>query len=91
MNSAVRAQSQALEIVQRDFAIAKLNGKFYGVELKQVELDTFIDWARKVPYFQTLHRTYSADASLSDWVMLMLKDLEKSQALEFQEKMLVNV
>ena len=37
MNSVVRSQSQALEIVQRDFAIAKLNGKFYGVELKQVE------------------------------------------------------
>ena len=70
---------------------AKVLLKYKLLELKQVELDTFIDWASKVPYFQTLHRTYSADASLSDWVMLMLKDLEKSQALEFQEKMLVNV
>ena len=70
---------------------AKVLLKYKLLELKQVELDTFINWASKVPYFQTLHRTYSADASLSDWVMLMLKDLEKSQALEFQEKMLVNV
>ena len=70
---------------------AKVLLKYKLLELKQVEQDKFIAWASKVRYFQILHRTYSADTAISDWVMLMLKDLERSQALEFQGQMLVNV
>ncbi len=70
---------------------AKVLLKYKLLELHQIEQDKFIDWASKVRYFQILHRTYSADTPITDWVMLMLKDLERSQALEFQGNMLVNV
>lgn len=70
---------------------AKVLLKYKLLELHQIEQDKFIDWACKVRYFQILHRTYSADTPIKDWVMLILKDLERSQALEFQEQILVNV
>ena len=37
MSLTIQTQFQALEILQLAFAIAKLNGKFYGVEQSQVE------------------------------------------------------
>lgn len=70
---------------------AKVLLKFKLLELHQIEQDKFIDWASKVPYFQILHSTYSADILIQDWIMSMLKDLERSKALAFQEHMLVNL
>lgn len=70
---------------------AKVLLKFKLLELHQVEASKFIEWAIKVPYFQILHKTYGEEMSLQDWVMTLLKDLEKSQALAFQEQMLVNL
>lgn len=70
---------------------AKVLLKFKLLEFHQVEASKFIEWAIKVPYFQILHKTYGEEMSLQDWVMTLLKDLEKSQALAFQEQMLVNL
>ena len=70
---------------------AKVLLKFKLLELHQVEASKFIEWAIKVPYFQILHKTYGEKMTLQDWVMTLLKDLEKSQALAFQEQMLVNL
>ena len=70
---------------------AKVLLKFKLLELHQVEASKFIEWAIKVPYFQILHKTYGEEMTLQDWVMTLLKDLEKSQALAFQEQMLVNL
>lgn len=69
---------------------AKVLLKYKLLELQQIEQHKFIEWASRVRYFQILHRTYSEDTHLSDWVMLMLKELERSKALQFQGKMLVN-
>lgn len=70
---------------------AKVLLKFKLLEFHQVEASKFIEWAIKVPYFQILHKTYGEEMTLQDWVMTLLKDLEKSQALAFQEQMLVNL
>jgi glyoxylase-like metal-dependent hydrolase (beta-lactamase superfamily II) len=70
---------------------AKVLLKFKMLELHQVAQRKFLDWASKVPYLQILHNTFNADLPIEEWLTNLLKDLERSQALEFQGQMLVNV
>lgn len=70
---------------------AKVLLKFKLLELNQIATNTFIEWATQVGYFKLLHQTYSPDISVTKWVMTMLKDLEKSKALEFHDQLIVNI
>ena len=70
---------------------AKVLLKYKLLELNKVPLQQFVAWAAQVRYFKVLHQTYSPNASVQDWVLEMLKDLERSNALEFQDEWLLNV
>ena len=70
---------------------AKVLLKYKLLELSKVPLQQFVAWATQVRYFKVLHQTYSPNASVQDWVLEMLKDLERSNALEFQDEWLLNV
>ncbi len=70
---------------------AKVLLKYKLLELNKVPLQQFVAWATQVRYFKVLHQTYSPNASVQDWVLEMLKDLERSNALEFQDEWLLNV
>jgi glyoxylase-like metal-dependent hydrolase (beta-lactamase superfamily II) len=69
---------------------AKVLLKYKLLELNQVNIDKFIEWASNVRYFKVLHQTYSPDISVQEWVREMLKDLERSKALEFQDQLIIN-
>lgn len=70
---------------------AKVLLKYKLLELSKVPLQQFVAWATQVRYFKVLHQTYSPNASVQDWILEMLKDLERSNALEFQDEWLLNV
>ena len=70
---------------------AKVLLKYKLLELNKVPLQQFVAWAAQVRYFKVLHQTYSPNASVQDWVLEMLKDLERSNALEFHDEWLMNV
>jgi glyoxylase-like metal-dependent hydrolase (beta-lactamase superfamily II) len=69
---------------------AKVLLKYKLLELNQVNKEQFIEWASNVRYFKVLHQTYSPEISVQAWVLEMLKDLERSKALEFQDHWIVN-
>jgi glyoxylase-like metal-dependent hydrolase (beta-lactamase superfamily II) len=69
---------------------AKVLLKYKLLELNQVNKEQFIEWASNVRYFKVLHQTYSTEISVQAWVLEMLKDLERSKALEFQDHWIVN-
>ena len=69
---------------------AKVLLKYKLLELNQVNKDQFIEWASNVRYFKVLHHAYSPEISVQAWVLEMLKDLERSKALEFQDQWIVN-
>jgi glyoxylase-like metal-dependent hydrolase (beta-lactamase superfamily II) len=69
---------------------AKVLLKYKLLELNQVNKEQFIEWASNVRYFKVLHQTYSPEISVQAWVVEMLKDLERSKALEFQDHWIVN-
>jgi glyoxylase-like metal-dependent hydrolase (beta-lactamase superfamily II) len=70
---------------------AKVLLKYKLLEMNKVPLQQFVAWATEVRYFKVLHQTYSPNSNVQDWVLEMLKDLEKSNALEIQDEWLLNV
>ena len=70
---------------------AKVLLKYKLLELNKVPMQQFVAWAAEVRYFKVLHQTYSPNSSVQDWVLEMLKDLERSNALEIQDEWLLNV
>ena len=70
---------------------AKVLLKYKLLELAQVEASAFMAWARGVPYLKTLHQTHAAQMPVQDWLQDLLLDLERSKALAFQDKLIVNL
>ena len=70
---------------------AKVLLKYKLLELFQVENTTFVAWASDVPYLKILHQTYFAQISLQEWIQNLLRDLERSKALAYQDTLLVNL
>ncbi len=70
---------------------AKVLLKYKLLELHKAHLSQFVAWATQVRYFKVLHQTYKPEISIQDWVLDMLKDLERSSALEFQGDWVLNV
>jgi glyoxylase-like metal-dependent hydrolase (beta-lactamase superfamily II) len=70
---------------------AKVLLKYKLLELHKVRLPQFVTWATHVKYFKVLHQTYHPEISVQDWVLEMLKELERSKALEFQDEWVLNV
>jgi glyoxylase-like metal-dependent hydrolase (beta-lactamase superfamily II) len=70
---------------------AKVLLKYKLLELIQTENTAFVAWASDVPYLKTLHQTYSAKMTLQEWIQNLLRDLERSKALAFQDTQLVNL
>jgi hypothetical protein len=74
---------------------AKVLLKYKLLELHQVASSDFMAWATGIRYIQSLHQTHASQMGIHEWVLELLKDLERSKALEFkdelQEKWLVNL
>jgi len=70
---------------------AKVLLKYKLLELFQVENTTFVAWASDVPYLKILHQTYFAQITLQEWIQNLLRDLERSKALAYQDTLLVNL
>ena len=70
---------------------AKVLLKYKLLELTQVENKTFKTWATGVPYLKQLHQTFGEKLPMQDWLEDMLLDLERSNALVFQDNMIVNL
>lgn len=70
---------------------AKVLLKYKLLELSKVEASAFMAWARGVPYLKTLHQTHAAQMPVQDWLEELLLDLERSKALAFQDKLIVNL
>ncbi|MSP36254.1 MAG: MBL fold metallo-hydrolase [Limnohabitans sp.] len=70
---------------------AKVLLKYKLLELSEVENTSFMAWASEVPYLKILHQTHAASMSLQEWLQDMLLDLERSNALAFQDNMIVNL
>ncbi|MEY3888569.1 MAG: Hydroxyacylglutathione hydrolase [Pseudomonadota bacterium] len=70
---------------------AKVLLKYKLLELHKTQLSQFVAWATQVRYFKVLHQTYKPEISIQDWVLDMLKDLERSSALELQGEWVLNV
>ena len=70
---------------------AKVLLKYKLLEWVQVENSVFMDWARGVPYLKTLHQTHAAQMPVQEWLQDLLLDLERSQALAFQDSLIVNL
>jgi glyoxylase-like metal-dependent hydrolase (beta-lactamase superfamily II) len=70
---------------------AKVLLKYKLLELIQTENTAFVAWASDVPYLKILHQTYSAQMTLQEWIQNLLRDLERSKALAYQNTLLVNL
>ncbi len=70
---------------------AKVLLKYKLLELFQAENTTFVAWASDVPYLKILHQTYFAQITLQEWIQNLLRDLERSKALAYQDTLLVNL
>ena len=70
---------------------AKVLLKYKLLELGQVETSAFMAWAKDVPFLKTLHHTHAAQMPVQDWLQELLLDLERSKALAFQDKLIVNL
>ena len=70
---------------------AKVLLKYKLLELTQVENKAFKIWATGVPYLKQLHQTFGEKLPMQDWLEDMLLDLERSNALVFQDNLIVNL
>jgi glyoxylase-like metal-dependent hydrolase (beta-lactamase superfamily II) len=70
---------------------AKVLLKYKLLELTQVENKAFKAWATGVPYLKQLHQTFGEKLPMQDWLEDMLLDLERSNALVFQDNLIVNL
>ena len=61
---------------------AKVLLKFRLQEFGRIAREDFLRWAQSVPYLQTLHQSYGADASMVEWLQQVLAELARSGALQ---------
>ena len=64
--------------------------KFKLLELQQVDLPSFLDWADKVTYLHLLHKKYAVNTDFRDWIYVLCKELERSGACQLTPKSIIN-
>lgn len=69
---------------------AKVLLKFKLLELQSIAEAELLAWARRTPYFQTLHARHFADAPMDAWGLALVEDLLRSGAAAREGTLLVN-
>ncbi|MGC3984560.1 MAG: MBL fold metallo-hydrolase [Pseudorhodoferax sp.] len=69
---------------------AKVLLKFKLLELQSIAEAELLAWARRTPYFQTLHARHFADAPMDAWSRTLVDDLLRSGAAAREGALLVN-
>jgi glyoxylase-like metal-dependent hydrolase (beta-lactamase superfamily II) len=72
-----------------DYA-AKVLLKFKLLELQEVSLTAFNEWACQTPYLQLLHKRYTNNLAMDSWVDSLCRALEKTGACKLNDQMIVN-
>jgi len=70
---------------------AKVLLKFKLLEWGQISKTEFNDWAAHVPYLHSLHQRFGQDLTLDTWLNMMLAELERSGAVQFEDGVLYDV
>jgi glyoxylase-like metal-dependent hydrolase (beta-lactamase superfamily II) len=70
---------------------AKVLLKYKLLELHQAQKSDFMKWATDIRYIKVLHAIHASHLRVDEWVEELLRDLERSKALEFKASMIVNV
>ena len=70
---------------------AKVLLKYKLLELHQAQKSDFMKWATDIRYIKVLHAMHASHLRVDEWVEELLRDLERSKALEFKASMIVNV
>jgi glyoxylase-like metal-dependent hydrolase (beta-lactamase superfamily II) len=69
---------------------AKVLLKFKLLELQQIALADFHDWAAQTPYFALLHESYFAGSDFRSWIDELLQDLVRAAAARLDGPILFN-
>nr|WP_145551761.1 MBL fold metallo-hydrolase [Variovorax boronicumulans] len=69
---------------------AKVLLKFKLLELQSIPEAELLAWARRTPYFQTLHARHFTDAPMDAWGLALVEDLLRSGAAAREGTLLVN-
>jgi glyoxylase-like metal-dependent hydrolase (beta-lactamase superfamily II) len=69
---------------------AKVLLKYKLLELQRCSRDQLYQWTQQTPYFDILHRRFFSDQPLELWFQSLLADLERSQALQIVDDMIIN-
>ena len=64
---------------------AKVLLKYKLLEWHEVQKPEMMAWATGIRYIQALHRMHASHMRIEEWVEDLLRDLERSKALEFKE------
>ena len=65
--------------------------KFKLLELQQIDINIFIDWAEKLSYLQLLHKKYAMNLAYRDWVYFLCKELERADACQLTQELITNI
>jgi len=69
---------------------AKVLLKYKLLELHRVQYVDFMSWAIGTHYLQVLHSGYAPDIDIQSWIEDLLRDLERSKALAFENTLILN-
>lgn len=69
---------------------AKVLLKFKLLELQQLRLEEFVDWARHAGYLTVVHRQWFADMALEAWIESLADDLVRVGAAERNSGFVLN-
>lgn len=58
--------------------------KFKLLELQQVRLNAFVDWARDLPYLNTLHGQFGSSQTMDEWIATLCTGLAASGAARLE-------
>lgn len=69
---------------------AKVLLKFKLLEVQRQPLGPFIAWAQSAAYLQILHRRWSEQSRIEDWLAALLADLQQAGAARVQDGQVLN-
>lgn len=92
---ALAAARSRLESLSRDPAkharhAAKVLVKFKLLEVQQMQLAEFTEWALATAYFAMVHQRFFSEQSLAEWIGNVIGDLARSGAAHLQGEILSN-
>ena len=69
---------------------AKVLLKFKLLEVQQQDVDVFLDWTRRTPYFELVRNRFFASVPAADWINTLIEELQLSGAARREGTDLVN-